>query len=267
MLGLRRAGRRIADVVDLAYTRVSAPRRSVPAQRVLAVGIYKSPDQLVELVRALDNGLDTIDFRFGAMADSASGLEQHTIATHMTAGKFQNANRLLEGVEQDYDWLLIVDDDVRIPPHFLSLMIEIASALDFSLSQPAQSRFSNANWQITRRRFLSLARETSFVEIGPVTLVRADAMKLLLPFPQDLRWGWGLDFHWAHVVKENGLRMGIIDAATVVHASRKVASTYSWDAAQIEGREYLATVGHLPPDVARGHGHTTHRRISVLNSR
>lgn len=261
MLGIRRAGRRIADVVDVAYAHAAAPRATLPPQRVLVVGVYKEPGQILHLVEELQSWTHDVDVRLGSMGEAAPALSAWTVAADMREGKFQNINRLLPNDLGPYDWMLIVDDDVSAPRGFLPTMLEIASRLDLSLAQPAQSRFSNANWQITRRRLFTVARETSFVEIGPVTLLRADAMKLLLPFPADLRWGWGLDFHWAHVMTQRSLRMGIIDAATVVHASRRVASTYSWDAAQEEGRAFLAEVGHLPPSVARGAGNRRHRFI------
>ncbi|MFJ6678208.1 hypothetical protein ACIQLK_03645 [Microbacterium sp. NPDC091382] len=196
----------------------------------------------------------------GAMGEIPAEMAADTGAGHLTAGKFQNLNVLVRDLPT-VDWLVIIDDDVVLPDGFLDLAIEVCERLDLALAQPAQTRFSNANWTVAKRRLLSVARRTRFVEIGPVTLIRADAARLLLPFPPDLRWGWGLDFQWAHLVERAGLRMGVIDAAAVVHASRKVASTYSWDAAQEEGREYLRGVDHLPNDVAKGRGLRTYRLL------
>ena len=50
-------------------------------------------------------------------------------------------------------------------------------------------------------------RETRFVEIGPVTAFGRAAAAELLPFPE-LRYGWGLDLHWAAVAAERGWRLG-----------------------------------------------------------
>jgi hypothetical protein len=224
------------------------------------VGIYRDAEPLRTAVAELRASRHDVVVNLGAMGDVPAEMRADTGAGHLTAGKFQNLNVLVRDLPA-VDWLVIIDDDVVLPRGFLDLAIEVCERLDLALAQPAQTRFSNANWIVAKRRLLSVARTTRFVEIGPVTLVRADAARLLLPFPADLRWGWGLDFQWAKLMEDAALRMGVIDAAAVVHASRKVASTYSWDAAQEEGREFLRGVDHLPNDVAKGRGLRTYRLL------
>ena len=69
----------------------------------------------------------------------------------------------------DYDWLLVVDDDVVLPRGFLDEFVFLAERFDLSLAQPAHRHRSHAAWEVTRRRPFSVVRETGFVEIGPVT--------------------------------------------------------------------------------------------------
>lgn len=259
--GIKRAARHIAERVDDVYA--ATLRRMVlrnPPATVVVVGIYREAEPILSAVRDLGDTRHRVDFRLGAMGDAPRELVAATVRDHLVAGKFQNLNVLAEGMG-DPDWLVIIDDDVVLPRRFLDHAIEICERLDLALAQPAQTRQSNANWPLTKRRLLTVARETGFVEIGPVTLIRRDAARILLPFPADLRYGWGLDFHWAHQMEEAGLRMGVIDALAVVHASRKVASTYSWDAAQQEGTAYLAGVPHVAKDVAEGEGIRRYRLI------
>ncbi|WP_230081295.1 hypothetical protein [Aeromicrobium senzhongii] len=225
----------------------------------MVVGIYREDEPIASLVEELMTSRHDVRFRLGAMADSGPRLSHVTAREHLSAGKFQNLNELVEADDGESDWLLIVDDDVLLPRGFLDRMVEVCRRCDFALAQPAQTRFSNANWPIAKRHFLSLARETKFVEIGPVTLVRRDAVRLLTPFPADLRYGWGLDFVWSEVMERHGLGMGIVDALAVEHASRAVASTYSWDSAQEEGRRFLETVDHAPIGVTEGSGLRTFR--------
>src|SRR5438128_2574762 len=85
----------------------------------------------------------------------------------------------------------------------LRRLVAVCERLDLALAQPAQSLASHAGWPITRRRGGSMARETRFVEIGPVTCFRRDAWAALTPFPP-LRFGWGLDLHWAALAAERG---------------------------------------------------------------
>ena len=54
-------------------------------------------------------------------------------------------------------------------------------------------------------------------------LLRAAAE--LLPFPE-LRFGWGLDLHWAALAGRHGWRLGIVDALPVRHESALVGATY-----------------------------------------
>ena len=155
-------------------------------------------------------------------------------------GKFENLNALLnDNPARGYDWLLVVDDDVELPRHFLDELIFLAERFQLRLAQPAHRARSHAAWQVTRRRAGSVARETRYVEIGPVTAFHAATFELLLPFPP-LRMGWGLDLHWSALARERGWRIGVIDATPIRHGMRPVASSYNSRDAIEEARTFLA---------------------------
>ena len=97
---------------------------------------------------------------------------------------------------------------------------------------------------MTRRRPGLTARRTRFVEIGPVTAIRADAFDALLPFP-DLQMGWGLDAYWSALAAEHGWKLGVIDAVPVRHV-QPVAAAYP-----IIERIWLRD--QLPPDTVERH--------------
>ena len=59
----------------------------------------------------------------------------------------------------------------------------IAEAFEFQLAQPAQTLGSHAAWASARRVPKSVARQTNFVEIGPVTAFSRTAAQALLPPP------------------------------------------------------------------------------------
>jgi hypothetical protein len=84
-----------------------------------------------------------------------------------------------------------------------------------------------------------VARETRFVEIGPVCALRADTFGEMLPFPP-LRFGWGLDAYWSALAAERGWRMGVIDAVPVQHGLRRIAASYDRGAALAEARDFLS---------------------------
>ncbi len=155
-------------------------------------------------------------------------------------GKFENLNTLLERhPPTGHDWLLVLDDDVALPPGFLDAFVFIVERFGLRIAQPAHRALSHAAWQVTRRRPGGLVRQTSFVEIGPVAAFHAVTFDALLPFPP-LRAGWGLDAHWAAIAHDHGWPIGIVDATPIRHRTRRIAASYDRDEAIAEGRRFLA---------------------------
>jgi hypothetical protein len=173
--------------------------------------------------------------------------------------KFENLNLLLATHSfSDCDWLVIIDDDVALPRGFLDNLLFLAERFSLDLVQPAHTRSSHAAWRVTRRRRASVARETAFVEIGPVTAFARSTFSALLPFPS-LRMGWGLDAHWAALAREHGWRCGVLDAVPVQHTAAPAGAAYSREAAVAEARTFLARHPYLPADEMQ-RTLVTHRR-------
>jgi hypothetical protein len=174
-------------------------------------------------------------------------------------GKFENVNRLLAAHPADgRDWLLVVDDDVELPHDFLDRFLFLCERFNLQLAQPAHRLSSHAAWPQTRRRARSVVRETSFVEIGPVTAFASATFATLLPFPE-LRMGWGLDAHWAAIARERGWRCGVVDAVPIRHRAAPAADAYSRADAIAEARAFLAERPYVSADEAQ-RTLTTHRR-------
>jgi hypothetical protein len=144
----------------------------------------------------------------------------------------------------DYDWLLVIDDDVALPAGFLDQFLFLAERFELSIAQPAHRAYSHAAWRVTRRRRASVVRETAFVEIGPVVAFHRRTFETLLPFPP-LKAGWGLDAHWSALAAQKGWRIGIVDATAIEHALRPVAASYDASEAVAEAREFLAERPHI----------------------
>jgi hypothetical protein len=273
-----------------AAERLDELAATAPERDVLVLAVYRRDGGLLPAAAAqLRDSRHRVRFALGAMEERAQALADITVAVGLNAGKFENLNALLHprkgsdpvtGASQvgevvtgsdpvkalggltpipagrgraeagAADWTLVVDDDVVLPDRFLDRLLGVAEHHDLALAQPAQSLASHAAWPVTRRRPGALLRETRFVEIGPVTLFRRDALEALTPFPP-LRYGWGLDLHWAAVAEERGWRLGIVDALAVRHESGRVAGTYSSCEAIEEAREFLAERPFLDSDAAQ----------------
>jgi hypothetical protein len=220
----------------------TGPRRSVLVSSIYGEG----SDRIVPAVEELRRSGHEVTFALGARGRALPALRDVTVAESLAGGKFENLNAVLEGrAPAGHDWLLVVDDDVALLRGFLDRFVAICEALDFALAQPAQTWRSHAAWRVTRRRGGSVARQTRYVEIGPVTAFRADAAAALFPFPP-LRYGWGLDVHWSALAEEHGWRLGIVDALPVRHDQAPVAAGYSHDAAIAEAREFLRERPYVP---------------------
>jgi hypothetical protein len=100
---------------------------------------------------------------------------------------------------------------------------------------------------------------TRFVEIGPVTAFGSATTRELLPFPQ-LRYGWGVDLHWAALASERGWRLGVVDGVPVRHEAAAVAATYDRAAAVEEAQSFLAAHRYLEATAAQA-TLTTYRRV------
>lgn len=246
---LRRAGDRALD----AWLAASGTRRelrllgnTVPRRDVLVLALATPSSELLE----------------PALAELRCSRHDVRIATGSTAelrgGKFQNANVLLDG-RLPADWVLVVDDDVVLPRGFLDGFLAIAERLGLDLAQPAQTLASHAAWASARRVPFSVARETNFVEIGPVTAFSRRAADELLPFP-DLRMGWGLDLHWGAIAQQRGWRLGVVDALPVRHESRPVGGGYSAADASTEAQRFLAGRPYIRASEA-GRTLRIHRRV------
>jgi hypothetical protein len=266
----RRTKRRLGELAYGALDGVAGTRRratrlahTAPAPLdVIVIGVYRPGSLLAEALPALRSERHRVRIALGSTGPADEPLREHTITEGLTGGKFENLNRVLEAAGSTAaDWTIAIDDDVRLPRAFLDRFVGVCEAFELDLAQPAQTLRSHSAWKVTRRRPASLVRETRFVEIGPVTAFGRVAAAELLPFPQ-LRYGWGLDLHWAAVAAERGWRLGVVDALPVRHEFGVVAAAYLREDAVDEAARFLADRPYLRSDRA-GEVVAVHRRLAT----
>jgi hypothetical protein len=224
------------------------------------MSVYRPESKLIEAATAeLGRTRHELELTLGSTGDPT---RPRTARDHLGGGKFENLNELLAAAaaRDEPDWLIVFDDDVALPPRFLDRLIGLCEHFDLALAEPAQTLMSHAAWRVTRRHACSLARETHFVEIGPVTAFRRDAAAELTPFPP-LRHGWGLDLHWGALARERGWRLGIVDALPVRHEAEPVGSAYSHADAIAEAQRFLTSRPYVTADEAQ-RTIATHRTLS-----
>ncbi len=128
-------------------------------------------------------------------------------------------NRLVAGLPpgQRGGGLVLVDDDVRFVVGDLAMLVDAGHRTGLDVFQPAHLARSNSSWPFTRRRALLFSREVDYVEQGPVVVLSAAAQQVLLPLPEDLDMGWGVEVRWWQAARSAGLRLGVVDAVGILH--------------------------------------------------
>lgn len=160
--------------------------------------------------------------------------------------KFSILNRVLNSTRiRDYDYVVVTDDDIELPLSFLDRYLGFVDRCDLALAQPARTHDSYIDHAFVEQLDGITARETRFVEIGPLFSVRADALSVLVPFDMASPMGWGYDFTWPVAMQAANLKMGIVDAVPISHALRKPVANYVYADANQQMTAYLAARPHL----------------------
>ena len=116
-------------------------------------------------------------------------------------------------------WLVVSDDDVVFDRGDVHELVSLCARAGLDLAQPARSD-KELDHGITAAHRLSLARRTSFVEIGPLFAVGPGWRDRIVPFPAERGMGWGLELEW-HELHREGCALGIVDAVRVRHMGER----------------------------------------------
>ena len=227
------------------------PRAGEQPARVLVLGVYladrpHSADHIVERLASTPD-LD-VEHRWTALGGRPPAGRLAAVTARVTTEpkpKFTLVNQLLRPDDlAAHDFIVVCDDDIHVPHGFLPALIGHQQALDFAVAGPARTWNSHFDHAFSLRRPWLRARQTRFVECGPLVSFRQDAARLLLPF-EDADAMWGFDFVWPEVIGRHGLAMGIVDALPVDHSLRAQAAAYDKSGEQAAMARYLAATPHL----------------------
>jgi hypothetical protein len=126
-------------------------------------------------------------------------------------------NRLWEhGARSEPRQVVVCDDDFEFTTGGIRELVLAAEYCDFGIAQAAHAGRSFVSHAFTRSQPLTVARLTSWVDVGPAFVVRHPWIERVLPFPTDYGMGWGLGLVWREL-RDEGCRLGIVDAIGVRH--------------------------------------------------
>jgi glycosyltransferase involved in cell wall biosynthesis len=223
-------------------------------KKVLVFGIFLADKQnnIEDVISVLSKTRHKVSQRWVALGGDAATKQVAAVTAGTVLNrtpKFQIVNDLLskESVNE-FDYVVLMDDDVVLPDAFLDHFISMQDQLGFVIAQPARTSNSYIDHPIVEQQKGVLARRTLFVEIGPVVSFHKTAFDLVFPFDLTSPMGWGYENVWAYRVDRSQMKMGIIDGVPVDHSLRKPVVYYRWDEANQQRNAFLSKNEHIPID-------------------
>ena len=108
--------------------------------------------------------------------------------------RFANLNKLYNSKPVDpRAWVMVADDDTFFVRGDLASMVTLMQRAEFSLAQPGQSALGWWSYVFNIARPYLTARETNYVEQGPIFIADPAMANEILPFPEDDSMGWGIE--------------------------------------------------------------------------
>lgn len=201
---------------DPAYTRCRERLREVAREDAVLLCVYRAKNHrtvgaLVAEAESAGIGchLWALDRQVAPLSNWTRGVGPGT--------RTELLNRLWEnGAKSDPVQVIVCDDDFVFSTGGLRELVLAVSYCDFGLAQPGHADHSFISHSFTRSETFTVARLTSWVDIGPAFVVRRPWIDRVLPFPPGYGMGWGLGLVWQRL-RDEGCRLGIVDAISVQH--------------------------------------------------
>lgn len=220
-------------------------------QRILAISCYLAdkPNLIEDLLDSVkESRLTQIDFVVSnnSSAPSSAIIQPYVKYTMPQTSKYVAVSRIMKEQFKSYhDYVIIIDDDVKLPVGFFDKYFQVVRGLGLALSQPALTYDSHGTWLCSYQINDAIAHLVSFIETGPVTCFDGRIVPIL-PFTSDSSMGWGLDFVWARIGRERRWPMGVVDLVPVQHTIRGVAKYYDGKKEYLLMAKYLSRTSHMP---------------------
>jgi hypothetical protein len=192
-------------------------RRSPP---LMLAAVYRRHNS-ANLVRLIDaEGFQEGEVALWALDGEHPDLAAHTVGQG-PGGRFALLRACMGALNPTDDtWWVLADDDVALPRKGLRRTAVVARDMALDIAQPAHTWNSYYTYPFTLARPLLVARQTDFVEIGPVVVVGPDGRAFLESLSDVAPMGWGVDVRWSGGSRAGLVRLGIVDLVGMRHLQR-----------------------------------------------
>jgi len=167
-------------------------------------------NRLWDLIVNKYQGVDISDFYTDIeilQKASTKSVGFHNLITHYPA------------VVDNYDYLLLLDDDLLTTEDDITRLFKTASAHSLQLAQASLTEDSTFSWPVFFKKG-SGVRQVNMIEIM-MPLISKSALEIMKPLFNFSVSGWGIDFVGSHLVRAKlGGRIAVIDDVSVKHAKQ-----------------------------------------------
>jgi glycosyltransferase involved in cell wall biosynthesis len=226
-----------------------------PGNRVLVLGVYlaNQPNTVEDVVANLAASAHyQVSQKWVALLGRPPSEAVAAVTTRIESRKvpkFELVNELIAADDlSSFDTVMLFDDDIVLPERFLDRFLPLQHRFDFAIAQPARTSNSYIDHPIVEQQRGCLARQTRFVEIGPVVSFHRSIFDVVFPFDLTSPMGWGYENVWSYRLARRGLKMGIIDAVPVDHSTRKPVANYKWSEADAQRKRLFQRHEHYTYD-------------------
>jgi len=197
-------------------SRITSSAGNLIPPKVMLLSVYRSRNAST-LLPLIDEARERDwDIRLWALDEIHPWLRSHSLGAG-PGPKFHLLNELMSTADfRLFDWVVVLDDDFSLERGSVDLFLRISQVAGLEIAQPAHCLGSYRSHTITEQDPLAVARLTTFVEIGPLFAVSRARSASILPFPNDMGMGWGLDLLWSDL-RGGGAHLGIVDLVTIRH--------------------------------------------------
>lgn len=129
---------------------------------------------------------------------------------------FLEHSKLFPAVLSHYEYVFLIDDDIRFHPGDISRFFDYCRRFGADLAQPSLSYSSYWCWSVVLHNPMAMARRTNFVEVMMPCFSRRFLSKAIETFDLN-KSTWGLEYAWDFIARREGFASYVFDCVIAAH--------------------------------------------------